>query len=248
MAEDSPDGIAWLLELRHDDAALLGGLRHWAHLRMATEEAAIWVKGFSRDEIGDAAVRSIPAKKVWWSKDNLLFAEGSIVPSRKAPALLWVPIARGLPVSLPPMNHNYFGLHEGIRMDLERSDTGHEAAAMLVSLETLRPYLAGAPAVRLKPLTWALLDKRDALVVGTPLLPLPGAPLWCAGNFLIPAGCDFQWVELREALQSRIAPGPDALALWHPDGRYTLIPRQAVRPLSIGSFRQSTALIFGAAG
>lgn len=247
MAEDTSDRVEWLLETRRKDMGALGGLRRWPHLRMATEGDAVWIKGFSVEEIRDVVVKGIPAKKVWYSKGVLLFPEGSIVPSRKTPALLWVPIERGLPVSLPPMNHNYFGINRGISIKLVRSEVEREATAMLVSLGALRNYITDAPAIRLKGLAWVMLDGSQALIVGKPLLPIQGESFWSTGTFLIPAGYDFSWPELRTELSTKMSSKGDETILWYTNGNYLRIAQTAFRQLSIGSFRQSTAIIFNSA-
>lgn len=244
MAENPANGITWLLELRKQDADWLGDIRHWSHLKTATEDGRIWVTGFSSNEISDVSVRSIPVKKVWYQKDHLLFAQGSIVPSRKAPALLWTPIERGLPLQLPAWNHNLFGVAGHIPLSLVASSEEREPAALIVGLMQLHDFIEGASVVRLQPLRWIILNEKDALIIGTPLLPLPGKVYWADGDFLIPAGYDLEWRQLTTQFQSIMALQDEpSFLLLHASAAFSKIPKISFRQLSIGSFRQSTSLI-----
>ena len=243
MAENSSDSIEWLLELKRDDAGWLGDIRGWQHLRIATEETSIWVKGFNEREINATAVRCIPAKKVWYKRDNLLFAQGSLVPSRKAPSLLWTPIELGLPIELPPLNHNYFGIREQVAISLVQATAERPTVAMCVSLNLLGNYIQKAPAIRLAPLRWIILGDAHALVLGIPLLPIPAEVFWSEGDFLIPAGYDFEWPALIAPLTGKLSnDGEPGFILWNRDATFSRIPKSSFRQLSIGSFRQSVSI------
>jgi hypothetical protein len=244
MAENPADGLIWLLEVRREHTDWLADIRHWQHLRIATDEKCIWVKGFRDDEINAVPVRSIPVKKIWYQRENLLFLQGSIVPSRKAPTLLWSPIERGLPLQLPPWNHNYFGFSARIRVRLVSSSEERPAAAMLAHLAAIREYIGTASSIRLKALDWTILDAAHALVLGAPLLPVPAQALWVNGDFLIPAGYQFQYPEMTDILETMLNDtGAAAWTMWRTDGTYIRIPKKSFSRLSIGSFRQSFSLL-----
>src|SRR5690606_27373776 len=135
---------AWLLQLKRTDTDWLADIRHWQHLRVATEDECIWVKGFRDEEISAVAVRSIPVKRIWYQKEHLLFPQGSLVPSRKDPTLLGTPIARGLPLQLPPWNHNYFGFVGQVAVRLSASTEERPATAMLAPLSQVWAFIESA--------------------------------------------------------------------------------------------------------
>jgi len=95
-----------------------------------------------------------------------------------------------------------------------------------------------APAVRLEPLSWVIADDQ-ALVLGRPLLPLPGKSYWRRGNHLLPAGLDMEWTVLAETLDRQLNPDGNCWLLWDEDGSYLSVPGLGCRPLSISSFRLS---------
>lgn len=243
MAEDASNSIIWLLELPRAHSEWLAGIRHWDHLKIANEGDSMWVGGFSNAEIESVAVKSIPGKKIWHQRDNRLFPQGSRLPFRTAPALLWTPIGRGLPLTLPAENHNLFSSGTPAPVRLSRSDAVHEAVAMTTTLKALGTFLENAAAVRLKSLRWTIFGGNSALVLGTPLLPVPGNAFWQRGNFLVPAGYDFEWPVIAGILQNKISLADSETIVWSTAGKWVRIPATAFRPLTIGSYRQSALLI-----
>ena len=168
----------------------------------------------------------------------MLFPYGGTVPVKKLPStLLWTPLEKAMPLEHPAYNHNYFGLSGKLSIRLVAS-SGHEeeAAALLVALPVLETYIQTAPAVRLEPLSWVIIDDQ-ALVLGRPLLPLPGKSYWRRGNHLLPAGLDFEWSVLSETLDGELNADGDCWLVWDEEGRWLAVMKEACRPLSISSFR-----------
>ncbi|MBS1665125.1 MAG: hypothetical protein JST68_29030 [Bacteroidetes bacterium] len=239
MAEDLADDISWLMSIAQQHLDYLGPIRHWAQLKIAAEPGTIWIRGLTPELLDSAAIKSIPFKQVFYSREGLLFPYGGSVPVRKLPSsLLWTPLERGLPLHLPSFNHNYFGVGERVAPRLISSENQALPAAMLTPLALLGNYIETAPAIRLKGLTWIILDDQ-ALILGKPLLPLPGESYWEKDDFLLPAGMDWEWPVLAKTLSRELNPEGDCRLLWHRDSRYTLIPNEQIRPLSISSFRLS---------
>ena len=161
------------------------------------------------------------------------------MPVRKLPSgLSWTPLEKAMPLEHPSYNHNYFGLSERLSVRLVPSEREEEPVALLLSLQQLGDYIQTAPAVRLEPLSWVIADDQ-ALVVGRPLLPLPGKSYWRRGNHLLPAGLDMEWTVLAETLDRQLNPDGNCWLVWDEDGSYLSVPRLGCRPLSISSFRLS---------
>ena len=243
MGKDAEDRVGWLLELPAGREEWLAPIRHWPALKVATGEGALWVSGLDDAGVTAVAVRAIPQKNVWRQQGNMLFAQDSLVPSRRAPSLLWTPIVRGLPLELPPENHNLFDVPASLEISLVRSDPQAMPAALRISMHLLRDYVEAAPAVRLSKLQWVVLDGAQAMITGTPLLPLPGDAYWYDGGSWLPAGYDFEWPSLRQAIRQRLGGEGDDLIFWNADGTYIRIAQSRFRPLSISSFRQTHALL-----
>jgi hypothetical protein len=239
MAEDPSNDVTWLLEIEQQHLDYLGPIRHWSQLKIAVSPGVYWVKGLTDDQLAAPEIKSIPFKRIYYTKGQLLFPQGGRAPAKKLPSsLLWTPLERGLPLDLPSFNHNYFGLREKLTIRLVPSEKEEGPAALLTTIALLRTYILSAPAVRLRPLTWVIIDDQ-ALILGQPLLPLPGDSFWSKGDLLLPVGLDLEWTPLAETLNRELNSEGNDWLLWDKEGRYCLIEKTQCRPLSISSFRQT---------
>jgi hypothetical protein len=237
MAVDTTGSVSYYLSLGAEHAAYLSSIRHWENLKIAFEESVVWVKDLSPVQVDSLEVKSIPYKELYYAQDGKLFRKGSLLPTRNLPSLLWTPIGRGLPVRLPAYNHNYFGLASNAGIRLIPSEKETESLALRVDINVLLNYILTASAIRLERLQWVILGTAEALLLGTPLLPLQGLAFWQRGDFLLPAGFDLELYALSNDLNLLLNPEGDSWILWQEDGRYSKLNKQAFTPLSISSFR-----------
>ncbi len=227
----------YFLEIKKEHKDFLGSIRHWDNLKTAFEADVVWVKDFLPEQINAPEIQQIPYKKVYELKENLLFEYGNLLPSKKLPSgLLWTPILRALPVSLPKFNHNFFGIDHHLQITIKTSEEVKEACALLVDYDELKLYIETAPRYRLESLQWIVIDK-SALIIGNPLLPIKGKTYWLANNFLLPTGYNFEWFALAKTFQEKLNPSGENLVLWNTDNSYSSIPKIKIKPLSISSFR-----------
>jgi len=227
----------YFLEIKKEHKDFLGSIRHWDNLKTAFETDIIWIKDFSLEQINAAEIQQIPYKKVYELKEHLLFEKNSLLPSKKLPSgLLWTPILRALPFSLPKFNHNYFGIDQKLQISIKPSEAIKEAYALLVDYNELKLYIETAPKFRLEPLQWVVLDK-SALILGNPLLPIKGNTYWLDHDFLFPTGYHFEWFALTKTIQEKLNPSGENLILWNLDNSYSTIPKTTIKQLSISSFR-----------
>jgi hypothetical protein len=239
MAADFANHLTWYLALDRAHTDWLGRLRHWGNLQVGFEEKLVWLTGFTPDQLGSVVVQSIPGRRLFYSHEGRLFPQGSRLPARGVPSVLWSGIGRALPVSLPGRNYHYFGLPASPLPTLQPTESERSAAALLTTLTELGTYLPTAPAVRLQPLQWTLLTPEHALLLGAPLLPIRGETYWHKANWLLPTGYDTAQPLLDEALDSRLNPAATDWLLWHPDGTYQRLSKSEFAPLSISSFRRT---------
>jgi hypothetical protein len=239
MAQDVTDNMIYFLSVQATDKDYLGTIRHWTNLKTGFEEDKIWVKDFTIAQIESQQVKSIPYKDIYYTRGGKLFKKGSLLPERNIPALLWTPIQRGLPLELPDFNHNFFGISQQVPVSLIESAQEQESFAMLTSLEVLKQYIETAPAVRLQPLAWAILNHESAVILGTPLLPLQGEVFWKKKDFLMPAGYDFELFALTDILREKINPEGMNWVMWNKEGQYCLLNKKAFQDLSLSSLRKS---------
>ena len=228
----------WLrLPLKYKDK--LSQIRVWNTLRMAIDENDIWVRGIPPNQLYSPEIRSIPFKKIYYQQDNALFLLGGNLPeARLKTSLLWSPISKALPVEAPTYNFNYFGVQERVDFKLVASTTEQEAKALIVELNVLEKYIVKAPAIRLKGIQWTIIN-RKALLVGSPLLPIPGKSYWQRHQFLLPSGYDFEYPELSDYYRKNLQQTHEQYIILQPDNTYFKITDEQLKPLSRSSFRLS---------
>lgn len=239
MALDPSNGLNYFLCIAAEHAHYLAAIRHWNNLKIAFDEKVVWIKELSAVQADTVEVKSIPYKELYYASGHKLFLKGSLLPERNIPSLLWTPIERGLPVKLPAFNHNFFGIHSKAIVGLIPSDEEKEAHGLIVDLSTLQTYIETAPAIRLKGLHWAIIDNKQAIILGNPLLPLQGQVFWQMDDFLLPAGYRLELPVLAGTLNDILNANNDHWIVWNTDSSYWKIHKQALRPLSISSARAS---------
>lgn len=240
MEEHSPNGINYVLSIEAKHADYLGQIRHWPNIKMANDDGLVWVKDFTRKQLDSIELKSIPYKELFELRDNKLFPMGSALPVKKLPSLLWTPIQRGLAVTLPKFNFNYFGVEGKVTANLVPSERQRQPFALMIDLDMLRQYMEQASAIRLKEHTWVILNDK-ALVLGTPLLPLKGETYWQQKGFLIPTGYELDMSFLLDALNDKLDPENSLWVLWQKEGAHIDIDKKNFKPLSLSSFRLTMA-------
>jgi hypothetical protein len=243
MANHAADDITYYLvmERRHEND--LAAIRHWENLKVAFDEDRIWIRDFDFAQIHSVEVKSIPYKELFYGKQEKLFPLNSQLPCGKiSSSLLWTPILRALPVRIPTLNHNYFGTEERLSVQLVPSAIEREPVAMVLSLRELASYVETAPAIRLQPLSWTVVNRSSALIAGTPFLPVNGPVFWRRGVHLLPAGYDLELFHAEEVIARLADPDGDSWIFWNPDNTCIVIPKDAFTPLSVSSFRSTIIL------
>lgn len=239
MAEDLANNLTYLLEIDIAHKSFLGQIRHWRNLKVATESSTIWVKDFTNVQLQSVEFRSIPFGKVYVCQDNLLFPAGSLVPQKKVPNLLWTPIERALPISLPNLNHNFFGVQQSIKIRLIPSVQEQIAKVMFATSQEVGLYVCKASSIRLRHLRWVQVDVDYVLVFGEPLLPIPGSCYWQVDDYLLPIGYQFEFPSLAKLVSAQISPKSSNWIWWRSEQSFSLVDKSAIQPLSVGSWKQT---------
>ena len=230
--------MSYYLLINAEHKTHLSAIRSWQNLKIAFDGDQIWVKDFDYVQINALEVKSMPQKSLFYEKDGKLFLLNSALPDRNIPSLLWTALERALPIELPKMNHNFFGIEQKINIKLIPSETEVADNVMITSIERLKNYIATAPSVRLQNIKWALLNDDKVLLFGTPLLPISGETFWQRGDFLLPSGYDFDLYLLSETLNQILNPERENWIVWNTDTTYFSIDKDDLEQLSLGSFRR----------
>jgi len=224
-------------ELPHQAIELLGAIRDWNNVQLAIEEDTIWLKGFTEEQAIAAEIRQLPGLVLYTLRDGLLFRKDALVPAKKMrSALLWSPLEKALRLSWPSFNHNYFGIHEQVAVQLVQRDEEQTAFALSAPLKEIRSTILHTPKFKLDLLQWTLAGDR-ALILGTPLLAFPGQTYWKRDGHLLPSGLDFEFKNMSPLLQQKYNPDQSNWLLWHTDGSYLAIPKTMIKKLSLSSLR-----------
>ncbi len=238
MERDASNGVEHLIAVPDSSLNELYELRHWPSLQFSQEAGRLWIKGLTLDQLHAIEVKTLTGLKVYEVNDPFLHERGHILPDIPKPRLKWRALESLLPVERPEYNFNYFGVEEELSIRLQRSTAGAPGSAHVVLLDHLEAYLSEAAAIRLKPLIWSIMGSK-ALLMGTPLLPIPGDVYWHNGALFLPEGYDLELPILRDEIRKKIAPDGNKHVFIHTDGRYWLASASGFTALSRSSFKRS---------
>ncbi len=242
MEKDAGNSIKYYVCIPASERESLADIRHWSNIKTGVDGPELWLKDLDYAQAHSKEVKSLASKSIYFERGNQLYFLDSKLPERSVPSLLFTPIDRSIPVSLPSLNHNYFGIKETLPVRFVESNEEHEASAMVVDVALLATYMDTAPAVRTNLLRWCLIGKEKALVTGRPLLPLPGNTYWSRGDSFIPTGLDFELHVLIDAIHTTINSGRDKWLLWSDDSTYTPVLKSDLATLSRSSVKLSVDL------
>jgi len=206
---------------------------------MAKDEALIWIRGLTRNEIESESVLKIPLIQRYFLEGAQLVPFGKSLPVMVEPNLLWTPIQRGLKIQLPKENFNFFGLDQTFKISLVPSQENKLIDATIIDLSILGKYLETAPRIRLKNLRWTIIENKSALVLGRPLLPVIGQDYYQLSCFLIPAGWKLEYEKFSKVFKKALGESIEFWYLIHANNEIFKLSKAKFNSLSKGSFIKS---------
>nr|WP_321245799.1 hypothetical protein [uncultured Psychroserpens sp.] len=245
MAKNSTDIIEFLVRIDRSDLDTLAQIRHFENLKLAQNENDLWVKGFSMEQINGVAVKTLPKKNIFYIKDSKLFPKESLLPIGKLPtSLLWTPIQMALLLEEPQLNHNFFGIHEAVDIQLAPYNDEKQLFATLINLDSIsKSTIECSPNFRLEHLKYVLINNSKLLIIGHPTLAIKGQSFWLYNDFLLPNGYHFKFPILSNSIKQSINSTGVHYALWQKNNSYALIKKSDFKPMSISSFRRTLSLL-----
>lgn len=242
MENHAANSVTYYLLVDVSQNNAIYSLRQWDNLKIAYDSNNAWIKGFSKDQIHSSELKKIPNAKIFFSDNNKLFPLHSRLPYCTEPALFWSPIHRALPVHLPAVNHNFFGVNKHIQIALKESTVEKNSDAILTNKFTLEKYILNAPKIRLHNLDWIIINHDQVMIFGYPCLPLDGKTYWKYNSFYIPTGYTLQWINAYPFLNKNLNPKDTHWVVFDNDNSFFLIGKNEPTPLSIASFRISNTI------
>lgn len=229
-----------LIEINIANFDLLNQIRHWGNLKIASHHESIWVKGFTKEQLEDNALLSIPYTKSYICIDNNLYLKNHIILERKIPNLLWSPIELAIPVDLPKGNFNFFGLKYHYAPKLIPTKNEAIASILIVDISSVDKYIHNAPNFRLARLEWIALPSNRAMIKGLPMLPIQGEAYWQLDNFILPVGFTLEFSFLKNEIAKKIDNTDLHYIWWATEYEYVLIEKSSFTILSISSWALTT--------
>lgn len=191
---------AWAARLKLEDVASLGTVRLEPGLSVAlvkateTAAGAAWLRGTEWSKEVEATVRRLPLTGLYQLLDDgQLIATGSRVPSGYIPKAQWVALSAWLKLTVQPALMAGNEPPPGVALRLVAAVDFQDANVLVTSGAVWRDYAIAAPAIRLRPLSFALHQDGRCVLLGHPLPPLPGDRFVLneAARVAVPAG--FAW-------------------------------------------------------
>ncbi len=225
----------WIFVLAASDAETLGTVRCVPGIQAALAGEKVWVRGLPAAEKLETSLRQLPVQQTYVLDNGYLFPEGKLTPvAQLDPALHWQPLTTFIPVEFPvSLLPAQLGEKHPIRL---RASTQHrEGYALQTDLQTWHTYAHTAPQIRLDQVTFAVAEDNQVLILGTPLLPLPGQEYWKHHHLLIPSGFDFDPPLLGEWLVTQL--DKHSMIVFDTDGNWERISAECFVPATRSAVR-----------
>jgi MoxR-vWA-beta-propeller ternary system domain bpX2 len=209
--------------LSRNDAHTLGAVRCMPGLQAAINNDEIWLRGIPVAVKPPLALLQLPVKHTYiLGEDGLLFHPGGLTPVDTLKEMDWQPLLSFVktvaPVAAMPGR-----VEAGVPVKLVPAAAAHEGDAMVMPLELWQQYAETAPAVRLQRLRFAVSENGEALIMGTPLPPLPGSEYWLRNGILLPCGYDFEIPLIASFLNKKYNAAGKAFILFTADNSLQVI-------------------------
>lgn len=211
-----------IIVLSEHHAAALGTVRTFPGLEAAAVDQQIWLRGIPAGE-PDPKISQLPAVQTYFmDKQERLFEPGTLTPTATLPPLEWQPLVSFIKVTLP-ISALPGVMGKPQRVKLARHSHMVDSTALLTTLEAWEEYATSAPLIRLQHLYFAVSENNEVLIVGAPLVPLPGKSYSIKNNILLPVGYDFDPPVIAELVAAELNPENDGLLLFHQNGHWEKI-------------------------
>lgn len=214
----------WALQLAPADANALSTLRLCPGIEVAEAPGALWIRGRSCPPRLRILLQGLPAiQRFHWLEGRQLVREGCRIPYDELPRAAWVPIREWVEIQVLPRQLSRSTIRPTA---LSLVETHDELPCHLLetSMELWSRFALGAPAIRLRELSFASNPEGLVLIHGTPIPPLPGRRWVLHGHVAVPAG--FGWTPRvhPDVLADLMGADPSCRVLWLPEGGHTRIP------------------------
>jgi hypothetical protein len=240
MAEDHAYGvIEKILVMREVDKPALGAVRCHPGLRAALHNEQIWIRGIAAAATGDRSLSQLPVLHTYLlDGENRLFPAGGLTPVARLSVLDWISLHEFIGLELPASALPGI-VSQKLAISLVQAGLEIKAAALMTTLERWQQYGLNAPLARLERLRFAVSEKGEALIIGTPLPPLPGRTYTLQDDIFLPAGYAFNPPGIHRIIHSAQNHNGDGHLLFEVDGSCQWIPSSYCVPATRSAIRMT---------
>lgn len=210
---------AWAVRMARADAAGAAGLRRRPDVRVCDQGEWVWVRGEGTGEDGGVALARLRGERYEVDAHGRVRPTGMRIPTGHLPAGTWVAAreyfrVKAQTAAMPA------AVGETVALRLVRAEHVEEAGAVLTTVERWAAYAGTAPEVRLRRLEFAVSERGDVLVRGTPLPAVVG--VMCVEKDGVVVQCGWRWEPAVDAATVRrvLALQEGEVALMREDGEW----------------------------
>lgn len=216
-----------VIVLKQADLETLGSLRADDHLLAVERDGEVWVRGLPIQSKPDIRVSALPLLADYvLDESGYLFPKGGLTPTRRLPDFRWFPLAETLEVRMPT-SALPGKTKQQVPISLTPSDRNETGEALLTDLEVWKTYAETAPQIRLEQVRFAVSAHGYALIIGTPLPPVPGKEYWMQHDILLPCGYDFAVPVVAPLIAHKMNAEAADYLMFDRQGKYERIPKSA---------------------
>ena len=182
----------WIFVLAEKDKDALGSARTLPNLQAARNGSTIWLRSVDVNVPVDIKIKQLPLAATYLlDEENHLFLQDTITPQQLLPQLNWLEISKFITVEVAT-SAMPGKTDEKTSVNLIPTQNVQPGEAILTSLIHIKQYAETVPQIRLEALKFAVDNKGNTLVTGTPLPSIPGKEYWRNNSLLLPCGYDFE--------------------------------------------------------
>ncbi len=228
-----------IVSIKKKNKSSLYNIRHWENIMIASDNDYFWLKNFTEKQLSSIDLKRINSIKIYEIKYFLLFLKNSSLPEKKMPfGILWNSLHKALSIELPNINKTTPHVAQLVEPTLIKANQEHTTVALLIDSTILKQQINKTLNSQFKDLTWTIINDK-ALIIGSPILSLPGDSYYRIENHIIPNGFEFENLALLEVLDKKLNPNFNQIVLWNKKSEYTLIPKNAFNQFSRSSVKLS---------
>ncbi|HZZ71736.1 MAG TPA: hypothetical protein VFE24_05755 [Pirellulales bacterium] len=218
---------AWAVVLTEPPSAAIGLLRTTPGIEVCACDQRIWLRGAALEAALEQRLRGLPAlQRYWVAADGALTAWGQRVPHGTLPRDGWRSLLEWCALDAPAAGWPA-EIAAPLRLTLVPSYRERPAGALLIDWNVWAAYAETAPKVRLEGLAFALNERRQVMVRGETLPPVPGQRLVYEAGLLVPAGMCWQPAVEAAVVRAAFGLAEGECALWLTADRWERIAPDA---------------------